>query len=113
MATFLSLNSKIPATLRGSRDSSQATPLLVPREIIKLVSGGLSGRRSCSVGVGRASVSSTEVVGDRRGFSSEEKSEKGRVLRVGVICGGPSAERGISLNSARSVLDHIQVDLFF
>ncbi|KAL6002925.1 hypothetical protein ACLOJK_023147 [Asimina triloba] len=36
------------------------------------------------------------------------KREKGRVLRVGLICGGPSAERGISLNSARSVLDHIQ-----
>ncbi|KAJ7961131.1 D-alanine-D-alanine ligase [Quillaja saponaria] len=35
---------------------------------------------------------------------------KGRVLKVGVICGGPSAERGISLNSARSVLDHIQGD---
>lgn len=38
-----------------------------------------------------------------------EKEERGRVLRVGLVCGGPSAERGISLNSARSVLDHIQV----
>eukprot|EP00232_Nephroselmis_pyriformis_P009920 CAMPEP_0182894402 /NCGR_PEP_ID=MMETSP0034_2-20130328/25054_1 /TAXON_ID=156128 /ORGANISM="Nephroselmis pyriformis, Strain CCMP717" /LENGTH=289 /DNA_ID=CAMNT_0025028181 /DNA_START=49 /DNA_END=914 /DNA_ORIENTATION=+ len=28
-------------------------------------------------------------------------------IRVAVICGGPSAERGISLNSARSVLDHL------
>ncbi|CAH8355572.1 unnamed protein product [Eruca vesicaria subsp. sativa] len=36
----------------------------------------------------------------------EEKIKKN--LRVGLICGGPSAERGISLNSARSVLDHIQ-----
>lgn len=27
---------------------------------------------------------------------------------MGLVCGGPSAERGISLNSARSVLDHIQ-----
>jgi D-alanine-D-alanine ligase-like ATP-grasp enzyme len=35
--------------------------------------------------------------------------EKGAPLRVGLLCGGPSAERGISLNSARSVLDHIQV----
>lgn len=40
----------------------------------------------------------------------EKKREKGRVLKVGLICGGPSAERGISLNSARSVLDHIQGD---
>ncbi|KMZ73515.1 D-alanine--D-alanine ligase [Zostera marina] len=31
-----------------------------------------------------------------------------RPLRVGIICGGPSEERGISLNSARSVLDHVQ-----
>lgn len=36
--------------------------------------------------------------------------ENNNILRVGVICGGPSAERGISLNSARSVLDHIQGD---
>lgn len=39
--------------------------------------------------------------------------EEGRILRVGIICGGPSAERGISLNSARSVLDHIQVSISF
>jgi hypothetical protein len=35
--------------------------------------------------------------------------QEARPLRVGLVCGGPSAERGISLNSARSVLDHIQV----
>lgn len=29
------------------------------------------------------------------------------MLRIALICGGPSAERGISLNSARSVLDHL------
>lgn len=28
-------------------------------------------------------------------------------MRIGVICGGPSLERGISLNSARSVMDHL------
>jgi D-alanine--D-alanine ligase len=31
-------------------------------------------------------------------------------LRVAIICGGPSLERGISLNSARSVLDHLDGD---
>lgn len=31
-------------------------------------------------------------------------------LRVAVLCGGPSLERGISLNSARSVCDHLQAD---
>lgn len=28
-------------------------------------------------------------------------------MKVGLLCGGPSLERGISLNSARSVLDHL------
>ena len=28
-------------------------------------------------------------------------------MKIGLICGGPSPERGISLNSARSVLDHL------
>ncbi|CAN1276860.1 D-alanine--D-alanine ligase [Linum perenne] len=40
----------------------------------------------------------------------EKGEESRRVLTVGLICGGPSAERGISLNSVRSVLDHIQGD---
>lgn len=38
----------------------------------------------------------------------QDTNFKEKILRVGIICGGPSAERGISLNSARSVLDHIQ-----
>lgn len=28
-------------------------------------------------------------------------------IRVAILCGGPSLERGISLNSARSVMDHL------
>jgi D-alanine--D-alanine ligase len=28
-------------------------------------------------------------------------------MKIGLVCGGPSLERGISLNSARSVLDHL------
>ncbi len=28
-------------------------------------------------------------------------------LSVGIVCGGPSPERGISLNSARSLMDHL------
>lgn len=61
--------------------------------------------RCPGVGVVRAA---TEVVVDDSVVREEGKG-KGRVLRVGVVCGGPSAERGISLNSARSVIDHIQV----
>ncbi len=30
-----------------------------------------------------------------------------RPIKIGLLCGGPSRERGISLNSARSVLDHL------
>jgi D-alanine--D-alanine ligase len=33
--------------------------------------------------------------------------EKDRHMRIGLICGGQSAERGISLNSARSAMDHL------
>ncbi|MSR71705.1 MAG: hypothetical protein EXS50_03570 [Candidatus Taylorbacteria bacterium] len=29
-------------------------------------------------------------------------------MKLGLLCGGPSLERGISLNSARSVLDHLE-----
>ena len=32
------------------------------------------------------------------------------MIHVALLCGGPSAERGISLNSARSVIDHLQAD---
>ncbi|KAG9455168.1 hypothetical protein H6P81_008072 [Aristolochia fimbriata] len=57
---------------------------------------------------GRLSVrcSTVEAVEER----VVEIKEQERPLRVGLICGGPSAERGISLNSARSVLDHIEGD---
>ncbi|KAI3474259.1 hypothetical protein Pfo_029981 [Paulownia fortunei] len=63
-------------------------------------------RRFCGVGVVKASAATAESKVARDHTADEE----GRILRVGLICGGPSAERGISLNSARSVLDHIQGD---
>ena len=31
-------------------------------------------------------------------------------IKIALFCGGPSLERGISLNSARSVCDHLQSD---
>jgi D-alanine--D-alanine ligase len=34
-------------------------------------------------------------------------SKENKKISVAVLCGGPSLERGISLNSARSVLDHL------
>lgn len=34
-------------------------------------------------------------------------SKKNDKIKVAVLCGGPSLERGISLNSARSILDHL------
>ncbi len=33
------------------------------------------------------------------------------MTKVALLCGGPSLERGISLNSARSVLDHLGADV--
>ncbi|MED6156508.1 hypothetical protein PIB30_014905 [Stylosanthes scabra] len=55
-------------------------------------------------------ASSIQQVEALIGDAEKEKDDGRRVLKVGLICGGPSAERGISLNSARSVLDHIQGD---
>ncbi|KAH9736821.1 d-alanine-d-alanine ligase family [Citrus sinensis] len=62
--------------------------------------------KTTSLGVEGARASA-EVLEDQ---TMAKEARGGRVLRVGLICGGPSAERGISLNSARSVLDHIQGD---
>lgn len=31
-------------------------------------------------------------------------------IKIAIICGGPSLERGISLNSARSAMDHLEAD---
>lgn len=64
-----------------------------------------SEKRGLGSWVPTASVELDAVVEEK---SREEEKEEGRPLRVGLVCGGPSAERGISLNSARSVLDHIQ-----
>ncbi|KAF8041976.1 hypothetical protein BT93_A0544 [Corymbia citriodora subsp. variegata] len=64
--------------------------------------------RACSreVGTARAASEAATAVSVDDGVVREK--ERDGVLRVGVICGGPSAERGISMNSARSVIDHIQ-----
>lgn len=62
-------------------------------------------RRVVAAAVGNDSVSSREeaiVMG--RG----EEDEKDKEVLLAVLCGGPTAERGISLNSARSVLDHLR-----
>ena len=32
------------------------------------------------------------------------------MFTIGIICGGPTQERGISLNSARTLIDHIQLE---
>ena len=37
----------------------------------------------------------------------KEKQNLQKNIKIAVLCGGPSLERGISLNSARSVMDHL------
>ncbi|KAF8093326.1 hypothetical protein N665_0384s0013 [Sinapis alba] len=65
----------------------------------RVVAGRLLGMKKRSPDT--IAITKAEVV-----YGEEKMSS--RNLRVGLICGGPSAERGISLNSVRSVLDHIQ-----
>ena len=43
-------------------------------------------------------------------FFKENDRENDTKFKIAILCGGPSAERGISLNSARSVLDHLKSD---
>ncbi|KAG0541638.1 hypothetical protein BDA96_02G034200 [Sorghum bicolor] len=94
----------------------QTLPLPLPRARAPLSSPTLRHLRAlvsspplgfASAARGLAPLRLRAVVSDheQRGM---EAGEQGRPLRVGLICGGPSGERGVSLNSARSVLDHIQ-----
>ncbi len=41
---------------------------------------------------------------DKNHFLQETKKNNSKIA---ILCGGPSLERGISLNSARSVMDHL------
>ena len=41
---------------------------------------------------------------------SKEKDESNDKFKIAIISGGPSKERGISLNSARSVMDHLDCE---
>ncbi|KAK3020884.1 hypothetical protein RJ639_047196, partial [Escallonia herrerae] len=93
-----------PPTLLSARRCIVSLPLNVSSK-----ASLLRKPRPCGVGV-CVPRAATEVVEDAVADIVGDQSEKSGVLRVGVICGGPSAERGISLNSARSVLDHIQGD---
>ncbi|KAL0375412.1 UNVERIFIED_CONTAM: D-alanine--D-alanine ligase [Sesamum radiatum] len=110
-SSSLSLNSDFLNNYRHSLH--QDTPFSAPlHSLLNLSSTAFPKRRlNCegrfrAVPVVKASVGAaeSEVVRDRT------VREEGKILRVGIICGGPSPERGISLNSARSVLDHIQGD---
>ncbi|KAH7867287.1 hypothetical protein Vadar_031347 [Vaccinium darrowii] len=90
------------------RDSPDSAPFSSRNCIIppRSVNSAVLRKRCVGVG-GGAGVVDDRVVEEDGGA---KRREKGKVLRVGLVCGGPSAERGISLNSARSVLDHIQGD---
>lgn len=76
-----------------------------PAPALSGVGGWLPSRISAVRAFPAPAVAAEEKVRERK---VEGREEKGKILRVGIICGGPSEERGISLNSARSVLDHIQ-----
>ncbi|KAL0450949.1 UNVERIFIED_CONTAM: D-alanine--D-alanine ligase [Sesamum latifolium] len=110
-SSSLSLNSNFLNNYRHSlhQETSFSAPL---HSLLNLPSDAFPKRRlNCKgrfrgVRLVKASVGAaeSELVRDRT------VREEGKILRVGIICGGPSPERGISLNSARSVLDHIQGD---
>ncbi|MFS7897464.1 putative Pre-ATP-grasp domain superfamily protein [Helianthus anomalus] len=105
MAACSSLSTKL-------RFDSSTNPRIQPSDVVFPASVAVnrkSWRRSVFRGIGIVRSEAVAVDDRKVEGESEKRREKGRVLKVGLICGGPSAERGISLNSARSVLDHIQV----
>lgn len=99
------------AALRRDSASVSARRHLSPSPLQFTISSPASRALTLRHGAYRITQASVHVVDDR--IVEKQQDEKTRVLRVGVICGGPSAERGISLNSARSVIDHIQVPFYF
>ncbi|CAI0475694.1 unnamed protein product [Linum tenue] len=121
MASF-SLASKLPLLrsdhadgLLGSRPFSAAAKAIYSGPSSKFFNlncevnfGSFTSYCDARFSASNIPCATAEIVVD----SATEKGEGsgGRVLRVGLVCGGPSAERGISLNSVRSVLDHIQGD---
>lgn len=50
----------------------------------------------------------TSAIEEKIGNIKINNLRKDKIFTVGIICGGPSLERGISLNSARSVADHLE-----
>ncbi|XP_062002738.1 uncharacterized protein LOC133720454 isoform X2 [Rosa rugosa] len=115
MAT-LAIGSSLTLLRANQNDAAQNKPLIYTPNFNSLrFNHSLRTHASSSTrcrGV-RAPRAAAEVVVEDVAVEGEDKDkdkdkENRRVLRVGVICGGPSAERGISLNSARSVIDHIQ-----
>lgn len=44
---------------------------------------------------------------DLKKILPRSRTSSPKKIQVGLLCGGPSPERGISLNSARSILDHL------
>ncbi|CAI5928980.1 unnamed protein product, partial [Closterium sp. NIES-64] len=84
-----------PARLSAARTRSRNSKRVVA-----------SRTRSTSCRVAKAEAG--EGTGKEAGSEAEKEEESAGNLRVAVICGGPSEERGISLNSARSVVDHLE-----
>ncbi|KAI7752162.1 hypothetical protein M8C21_002702, partial [Ambrosia artemisiifolia] len=97
------------ASIYKSDDGTESADIIYPASVVL---NRKNWRRNCFRGVGTVHACTEAVAVDDRTVEGvrETKREKGKVLKVGLVCGGPSAERGISLNSARSVLDHIQGD---
>ncbi|XP_078166190.1 D-alanine-D-alanine ligase family [Carex rostrata] len=104
MASLVRCHRLFPLTFTFSNHNNR-TPFLQFSSSLNLSNSNCSTRSKPGLSLLRAIEFGVGVVTDAE---KKREEEKGRQLRVGLVCGGPSAERGISLNSARSVLDHIQ-----
>ncbi|KAG0564611.1 hypothetical protein KC19_8G125200 [Ceratodon purpureus] len=75
---------------------------------------GATASRRRRMAVTRSGVKELESglmeVREGEGTRVRDDERRSGALRVALICGGPSEERGISLNSARSVLVHLEAE---
>ncbi|KAM7264723.1 hypothetical protein ACFE04_002406 [Oxalis oulophora] len=112
MTSLTYTSSKLSLLFNNNNFTLAAADCSPTTNLITLANPTINCKRRVSLTRCLGVVNPRAITTEARDLQSEVKrrKESNGILKVGVVCGGPSAERGISLNSARSVIDHIQGD---
>lgn len=102
------LNIEIDADLQKQiKDFALKNDTSIKDVITDLVSDKISGKKASKKEIATTTSKVKTKVSTKLKKQPKQQSE---LLKIGLICGGPSSEKGISLNSARSILDHLDKD---